>query len=70
MVQVGVVEKRLGGNAADVETSAAECAALLDTGDLRPGELVSEGGLAPVSGRVRESKPCSKFARNFQREAV
>ena len=35
VVEVGVVQERLGGDAADVQAGSAEGAALLDTGDLR-----------------------------------
>jgi hypothetical protein len=34
VVKVGVVEERLGGDAADVEAGSSEDASLLDTGDL------------------------------------
>jgi hypothetical protein len=34
VVKVGIVEERLGGNAADIETGATEGTALLNTGDL------------------------------------
>ena len=34
VVEVGVVQERLGGDAADVQAGSAEGAALLDTGDL------------------------------------
>jgi len=37
VVQVRVVEERLARDAADIEASAAECPALLDTGDLGGG---------------------------------
>ena len=33
VIEMGVVEKRLGRNAADVETSSSESAALLNTSD-------------------------------------
>jgi hypothetical protein len=44
VVDVGVVEEGLGGNASDVEASAAESTALLDASDLWPrkGETLEQ----------------------------
>lgn len=47
VVEMGVVEERLGGNAADVQAGTAEGAALLDTGDLYPGNMRDRSQILP-----------------------
>jgi hypothetical protein len=51
VVQMRVVEERLGGNAADVEAGTAESAALLDTGNLGKNTLGLEGEPRQKRGR-------------------
>ena len=49
LVQLGRVQQRLRGNAADVEAGAAERCALLDHGDLQP-ELAGADGANVAAG--------------------
>lgn len=58
MVQVGVVEERFGGNAADIEAGTAEGAALLDTGNLREEAEVSYSS-TPGRGPLDVANPPS-----------
>jgi hypothetical protein len=45
VIALGGVQQRLGGNAADIETGAAEYAPLVDTGGLQPQLAEADGGI-------------------------
>ena len=50
VVKMRVVEERLGGNATDVQAGTAEGAALLDAGDLYPGNMRDTSQILPWFG--------------------